>query len=128
MKLLLDTHLLLWVAADMLPHEAAVYIQNDSNHLFFSPASIWEIVIKLGLGRADFSVDPYLLCSGLLDNGYEQLAITSQHTLLTATMPMLHKDPFDRLLLAQAIAEGMALLTADQILVQYPAPVILVRK
>ena len=128
MNLLLDTHLLIWLAADILPSDAADYIMDESNHLFFSSASIWEIVIKRGLNRADFNVDANLLLSGLLENGYEQLSITAQHALLTGTMPMLHKDPFDRILLAQSIAENIPILTADQRLAEYPASVIVIKK
>ena len=134
MRLLLDTHILLWAAADMLPISATEYILNEENELFFSPASIWEVVIKRGLSTAGglagagFDVDPYLLHSGLLENGYTQLNITSQHTLLTGTLPVIHKDPFDRILLAQSIAEGIPLLTADSFLAKYPASVILIKK
>ena len=134
MRLLLDTHILLWAAADMLPASAAGYILNEENELFFSPASIWEVVIKRGLSTVDessaagFDADPYLLHSGLLENGYKQLSITSRHALLTGTLPKIHKDPFDRILLAQSIAEGIPLLTADSILAKYPASVILIKK
>jgi len=128
MKLLLDTSILLWLAADLLPQSAEVHVLDESNELYFSPASIWEIVIKRGLNRPDFEVDPSLLCSGLIDNGYEQLPITSRHVLLTGDLPPLHKDPFDRLLLAQSAAEGMTLLTSDCIMAKYPARVILVGK
>ena len=128
MKLLLDTHILMWLAADTLPLSAVGYILDESNQLLFSSASIWEIVIKRGLNRADFNADPHLLLGGLLDNGYEQLYITAQHSLLIGTLPMLHKDPFDRILLAQAVAESIPILTADSIMAKYPAPVILVKK
>jgi len=128
MKLLLDTNVLLWLAADLLPPAASKYVLEEDNVLLFSPASIWEIVIKRGLNRPDFEVDPLLLYSGLLENGYEQLYITARHTLLIGTMPMIHKDPFDRILLAQAISEGIPLLTSDKIMAEYPAPVILVEK
>ena len=127
MKILLDTHVLLWIAGDTLPQSASSLILEPSNELFFSPASLWEVVIKRGLGRADFDVDPNLLYRGLLENGYKELDITAQHALLTGTLPMLHKDPFDRILLAQSIAEGISLLTSDSIMVKYPAPVILVK-
>ena len=128
MRLLLDTQILLWLAGGMLPPSAAEYVLDESNKLLFSPASIWEIVIKRGLNRVDFDVDPHLLLNGLLDNGYEQLCITAQHTLLTGTMPMFHKDPFDRILLAQSIAEGVPLLTTDSMMIKYPAPVIFIKK
>ena len=126
MKLLLDTHILLWAAADTLPRSAKEYINDESNVLFFSPASIWEVVIKNELKRADFIVDPNLLYKGLLDGGYEQLSITAQHALMIYAMPAIHKDPFDRILLAQAVSEGVSFLTADSRLAGYPAPVILV--
>lgn len=124
MKLLLDTHILLWSAADKLPVNVAQYIHDETNDLYFSPASIWEIVIKNGLNRADFSVDSYALHSGLLNNDYEELHITSRHTLAVADLPDIHKDPFDRMLIAQAMVEGMKLVTADGRIAQYPAPVI----
>ena len=126
MKILIDTHILLWAAAGELPPTAARYIEDSANVLLFSPASIWEVVIKRGLGRADFVVDPASFFSGLLSAGYQELPITGRHTLLVSTLPLLHKDPFDRLLLAQAISEGMPLLTADNQISQYPGSVIYV--
>lgn len=125
MRLLLDTHILLWAAANELPAAARRYIADMSNTLLFSPASLWEIAIKNGLSRADFNVPPALLHSGLMDAGYEELPITSRHTLFIASMPSIHKDPFDRILLAQAAAEGIPLLTADKALTRYPYSVIL---
>jgi len=126
MRILIDTHILLWAASGDLPPEAARYIQNMENTLLFSPASIWEVVIKRGLGREDFFVDPASLYSGLLTAGYEELPITSRHTLLISTLPPLHKDPFDRVLLAQSASEGVPLLTADNVLSQYPGSLIIV--
>ena len=92
--------------------------------MLFSPASIWEVVIKRGLGRADFLIDPVALYNGLREAGYEELSLTSHHTLLVSALPPLHKDPFDRILLAQATFEGIPLLTADETLTQYPSSVI----
>jgi len=126
MKILLDTHLLLWAAADKLPPKAARYIKDISNTLLFSPASIWEIIIKRGLGRADFAVDAASLYSGLLCAGYQELPITGRHTLLISSLPTLHKDPFDRILLAQAASEGIPFITADKMLTKYPGSVIFV--
>jgi len=120
MKILLDTNILLWAAADKLPPSAARYIEDEANTLMFSPASLWEIVIKRGLGRDDFIVDPASLYSGLIRAGYQELPITGRHALLVSTLPALHKDPFDRLLLAQAASEGIPLLTSDKNLSQYP--------
>ena len=127
MKLLLDTHILIWISLDMLPRAAEKYILDEFNQLYFSPANIWEIVIKRGIGRADFNVDPHMLYSALLENGYEELSITSRHVLSIGTMPKLHKDPFDRILLAQSVIEQIPLLTSDVKMAKYPAPVILVK-
>ncbi|MDR2734808.1 MAG: type II toxin-antitoxin system VapC family toxin [Spirochaetota bacterium] len=124
MRILLDTHILLAAAADCVPQKAAGYIEDTANTPVFSSASIWEIVIKCGLHRADFMVDPVSLYSGLLGAGYEELPVTARHTLLVSTLPDLHKDPFDRILLAQAISEGIPLLTSDAILAEYPGSVI----
>ena len=128
MKLLLDTHLLLWAASapDRLSPAALALIQDPDNSLMFSAASLWEITIKQGLGRSDFQVDPRLLRRGLIDNAYIELSITSDHALAVASLPPLHKDPFDRLLAAQSQIEGVLLVTADPILGQYPGPVRLV--
>lgn len=126
MKLLLDTHILLWSAEDKLPTSAAHYLLDESNELYFSPVNIWEIAIKNGLKRADFNVELYALYSGLLNNGYEELHITSRHTLAVADLPDIHKDPFDRVLIAQAMVEGMKLVTSDSRIAQYSAPVIFV--
>ena len=127
MNLLLDTHLLLWAAEGNLPSEAAKYIDDTRNTLFFSVASMWEIAIKNSLGRSDFFVDPSSLYRGLLDAGYIELEIKGRHTLLVSSLPLLHKDPFDRLLLAQSAHEGIPLLTADKAIAQYPGSVIFVR-
>lgn len=129
MKLLLDTHLLLWAAksdlrsTDGLSVEAATLIDDPANALFFSAASIWEITIKNSLGREDFKVDLHLLLRGLLDNGYLEIAINSVHSLAVGNLPSLHKDPFDRLLIAQATVEGITLLTFDPLVATYPGPI-----
>lgn len=125
MKLLLDTHLLLWAAGqpDRLSKTARDLIEADGSELIFSTASLWEIVIKRGLGREDFKVDARLLRRGLLDNGYTELPIASEHVVAIDTLPPLHKDPFDRVLVAQALVEGIILLTTDEVVACYPAPV-----
>jgi PIN domain nuclease of toxin-antitoxin system len=125
MKLLLDTHLLLWAAAspDRLSAAALSLLNDPAHELVFSAASLWEIAIKCRLGRKDFRVDPRLLRRGLLDNGYLELPITSEHAVATHSLPPLHKDPFDRILVAQAMVEGMELLTVDPIVAQYGSPV-----
>jgi PIN domain nuclease of toxin-antitoxin system len=125
MKLLLDTHLLLWAAAepDRLSAEVRSLIENPENELLFSAASLWEVAIKRGLGRHDFKVDARLLRRGLLDNGYSELPIISDHIVAIESLPMLHKDPFDRVLVAQATVEGVTLLTTDSLVAQYPGPI-----
>ena len=121
MKLLLDTHIILWLAGapEKLSEKTQALLQASDNSLFFSSASIWEIVIKLGLGRKDFKVDPSRLRKMLMQNGYAEISITAEHALKIESLPALHKDPFDRLLLAQARAEGMMLLTLDLLIAQY---------
>ncbi|HTV78419.1 MAG TPA: type II toxin-antitoxin system VapC family toxin [Steroidobacteraceae bacterium] len=125
MRLLLDTHVLLWAAGrpEQLSRTARLTLDDPRNELLFSAASLWEVAIKRSLGRADFRVDPGPLRRGLLDNGYVELPITGEHAVAVARLPALHKDPFDRLLIAQAIAEDLMLLTADPLLMQYDAPI-----
>lgn len=128
MKLLLDTHILLWAACEpaRLSVAALALIEDADNSLMFSAASLWEITIKRGLGRADFNVDPRLLRRGLVDNGYEELAIGSDHALALDGLPHHHKDPFDRILVAQANFEGLLLITSDPVVARYPGPLRLV--
>jgi len=128
MKFLLDTHLLLWAAGQpaRLPAGARVVLSDARNQLMFSPASLWEIAIKRGLGREDFQVDPRVLRRGLVDNDYAELAITGEHAVAVDGLPQIHKDPFDRLLVAQAMVEGITLLTTDVLVARYPGPVQLV--
>ena len=125
MKLLLDTHLLLWAAGapDRLSTVARTLIENPENELFFSAANLWEIAIKQGLGRADFHTDARVLRRSLLDNEYNELAITSAHAVAIDTLPSIHKAPFDRLLVAQAMVEGITLLTTDSLVAKYPGPI-----
>jgi PIN domain nuclease of toxin-antitoxin system len=125
MKLLLDTHLLLWAAGEpqRLSKRARTLIGNPENELLFSAASVWEVAIKRGLGREDFKVDARLLRRGLLDNGYSELPILSDHVVATESLPLIHNDPFDRILVAQATVEGVTLLTIDSLVSQYPGPI-----
>ena len=125
MKVLLDTHLLLWAAGQpqRLPRQTRTLIDDPRTELFFSPASLWEIVIKRGLARPDFQVDARLLRRGLLDNGYHELPINGDHVVAIESLPPIHKDPFDRVLVAQAAVESITLLTADSMLSRYTAPI-----
>jgi PIN domain nuclease of toxin-antitoxin system len=124
-KLLLDTHLLLWAAGapDRIPAKYRRLISDEQNELLFSAASIWEVAIKSGLDRKDFRVDARLLRRGLLDNSYTELPIRSEHVVGIIGLPPIHRDPFDRLLVAQATLEGVTLLTLDPVVAQYPGPI-----
>ena len=125
MKLLLDTQILLWAAGQpkRLSSAARKLIENPRNDLLFSAASLWEVASKSALGRTDFRVEPRVLRRGLLDNGYTELPVTSEHAVSVTGLPDLHRDPFDRILLAQALCEGFTLLTADATIAKYPGPV-----
>lgn len=125
MKFLLDTHLVLWalLRVERLPADAPDILNDPANELLFSVATIWEVAIKYALRRADFTTDPLPLRQGLLASGYREVAVTGPHALAVATLPRIHRDPFDRLLVAQAMVEGVTLLTADPVLGRYPAPV-----
>ena len=128
MKLLLDTHLLLWVAGEpkKLPAKARRLIADIDNELMFSAASIWEVAIKRALGRADLQVDTRLFRRGLIDNGYVELPVFSAHAVAVEALPPIHKDPFDRLLIAQSLVEGIVLLTTDATVAQYGGSIRLV--
>lgn len=121
MRLLLDTHLLLWTAgkSHMLSREATELIADPDNEISYSVIALWEIAIKNALGRSDFLVDLPSMRHQLLDNGYRELAVLGSHAIALEALPAHHKDPFDRLLVAQAMVEGMTLLTADATLAQY---------
>ena len=128
MRLLLDTHILLWAAGEpeRLSETAVSLIEDENNELVFSAVSLWEIAIKTGRGRNDFRIDAGMLRRRLFENGYAELAMTGAHAAALNGLPPLHKDPFDRMLAAQAMIEGMTLLTADPIVARYPGAVRLV--
>lgn len=121
MRVLLDTHVLMWALAEprRLDEETCATIENRANEVLFSAASIWEIAIKARLGRADFAVSPAEIARAAVDTGFGELAIRSTAASLVAELPLLHRDPFDRLLVAQAIVEPATLLTADERLAPY---------
>lgn len=121
MRLLLDTHLLLWAAASSkrLPRAARALIENAANEVYFSAASIWEIAIKSSLGRKDFRIDLGSLLTALPRMELTELPVTAAHALGVAKLQLIHRDPFDRLLIAQSIAEPLALLTNDSLLARY---------
>ncbi len=125
MKLLLDTHLLLWAAGQpkKLPAAARKLLNDQDNELLFSAVSLWEVAIKRGLDRADFQVEARVLRRGLLDNGYAELPMLGEHAVAIDSLPPIHRDPFDRMLVAQATVEGITLLTADPLVAEYPGPI-----
>lgn len=126
MKLLLDTHVLLWAAAEetgRLPTSIRALVKDQDNQLFFSAISIWEVAIKSGKGGSDFTVDPFLLRRNLLENDYWELAVMGNHAAAVSVLPPIHRDPFDRILIAQAQVEGLTLLTADKTVARYPGPI-----
>lgn len=109
MKLLLDTQILLWAVArsELLSEQAKVLIAAEENEILFSAASLWEVAIKNSLNRPYFRVDPRVLRRQLMERDYHEIAITGFHTTAVSDLPLIHKDPFDRLLLAQAKTEGI---------------------
>ncbi len=129
MTVLLDTHVLLWAAGfpDRLPQGTRDLIEDDETELLYSAASVWEVAVKSGLGRRDFDVDPRVLRRGLLENGYTELPVTGAHAAAVDLLPPIHADPFDRLLIAQARAEGVILLTADRVVGRYSGPIRVIR-
>lgn len=125
MHVLLDTHLLIWVSymPERLPDGVRRIVLDPAQEPRFSVASIWEIAIKLAQNRKDFDFDPNALRKGLLEADYTELPVLGEHALAVATLPLIHKDPFDRMLVAQAIVEGIELLTVDEQLARYPGPI-----
>lgn len=125
MNLLLDTHLIVWAMGtpERLPVGLAAMLETTDNTPIFSVASLWELVIKQALGRPDFNLHVPRLRRSLLETGWQELPIEAHHAMAVAALPPLHRDPFDRLLLAQANSEGLLLITADQQLSAYPGPV-----
>jgi PIN domain nuclease of toxin-antitoxin system len=128
MRLLLDTHILLWAAnePERLSAATRALVENPNNDVVFSAISIWEIAIKTGRGRDDFRLHAGFFRRGLFDNGYTELPMTGAHAAALAGLPTIHKDPFDRMLVAQATVEGLTLVTSDPAIANYPGPIRLV--
>ena len=125
MRYLLDTHLLIWLALgdSKLPQEVADLHKHPESELCFSVISVWETAIKQALGRKDFQVDAGLLRTDLLDEGYTEILVESRHALEVRNLPQLHRDPFDRMLIAQSRVEGLVLLTSDEDICKYQGTV-----
>lgn len=121
MRLLLDTHLLLWAVAKSrrLPKAARPMLEDPANEVFFSAASLWEIGIKSSLRKKDFNVDVAMLRPALAQMGFAELPVSGAHAERLAAIPPLHRDPFDRMLVAQSLAEPLLLLTNDTVLRGY---------
>ena len=121
MRVLLDTHVLLWALAQphRLDEETRATIESGASEVLFSVASIWEIAVKARLGRADFTVKPGEIARTAIDVGFVELVIRSDAASLVAELPLYHRDPFDRVLVAQAMVEPATLYTADDRLVRY---------
>jgi PIN domain nuclease of toxin-antitoxin system len=128
MRLLLDTHILLWAVrgSSKLPLIARQLIADPQNSLHFSVMSLWEIVIKSGYKRPDFDIDARELRPLLLSNGYRELSMSAQHALHVMHLPPLHRDPFDRAIIAQTLVEGLTLVTHDTIVADYHEQIMLV--
>jgi len=126
MRLLLDTHVLIWMAyqPERLTPKGRRMLHLVENELVFSVVSLWEIGVKRALGRKDFNFDPHILRGELLVRGFRELQVTGEHALAVAQLPELHRDPFDRLLLCQALVEGLTLLSNDDVVLQYPVTVL----
>jgi PIN domain nuclease of toxin-antitoxin system len=128
MRLLLDTHVLLWTIAESrrLPAAARALIGEPDNELTFSSVSLWEVAIKAGRERDDFRIDVSSLRRSLFDNDYVELPITGAHVVALGGLPPIHRDAFDRMLVAQAIVEGLTLVTSDPAVAKYRGPIRLV--
>jgi PIN domain nuclease of toxin-antitoxin system len=125
MRFLLDTHFVIWVAIDdpRIRPAARTILNDRANQFFFSVSSIWEIAIKSALRRSDFLYDPREIRRQFIANGYEELPILGHHVVAIDSLAPIHKDPFDRILIAQAMVEGITLLTADPVIAKYPGPI-----
>lgn len=115
MNYLLDTHILLWslVEPDKVPMRMVRLIEDTGNRVWFSSASIWEIAIKHSLGKDEFPVEPGMIWKAARQTGMEELAVSAEHAVGVDALPWLHRDPLDRMLVAQARVEGMKLLSVD---------------
>ena len=125
MRLLLDTHIFLWaVAGSRLLKPSARRLIEDADAVFVSAASVWEVAIKAGLGK--IQVDPRELAAAIDSSGFIELPVSAAHAAGVAQLELHHNDPFDRLLIAQALAEPLRLVTADDVLTRYSDVVLLV--
>ena len=115
MRILLDTHTLLWAAKGVLVSRTQSMLEDTANELYFSSVNLWEIELK----RSKLNFDPKALYQNLVISGYRELGVSSRHVLSLEQLPLIHDDPFDRMLIAQALSEQLFLLTADDTVKQY---------
>ena len=115
MRILLDTNILIWAwtRSHRLRQSIRAALADPDSDVFFSAASIWEVAIKYGLGRADFDLSPAKLHAGAMDMGFAEIPVRAAVTSMAATLPNHHRDPFDRLLIAQSMVDGLTLFTSD---------------
>ncbi len=125
MKYLLDTHFVLWIPIDapLISRNARAILTDPANEFIFSAASLWELAIKRSLPRGNFAGDPTLIRRQMMDHGYRELPVHGFHAVAVEMLPPIHKDPFDRILIAQAQIEGITLLTTDAVVARYPGPI-----
>lgn len=121
MRLLLDTQVLLWalVSPERIPAPVRERLESPENDVLFSAASIWEVAIKVRIGRMDLPISLEDVTAAALQSGFQELPIRAAHVAATAQLPLYHRDPFDRILVAQALHEPARLLTADRKLARY---------
>ncbi len=124
-RFLVDTQLLLWNAygSRKLPAKVARLFREGRHEFFYSAASLWEIAIKSSRGREDFSVDPAAVREVLDENGFRDLPVRAEHANAVSSLPQIHGDPFDRMLVAQAGTEAMVFVTSDERLAAYPGAI-----
>ena len=126
MRLLVDTHLLIWwLAGKSIPARAAELIRDPGNQIYASAVSVWEVAIKVSLGK--IRIDPDEFVAALRESGFQELPVIARHAARVAGLPKHHRDPFDRLLVAQSLVEAMLLLTQDQPLAAYGPSVLVAR-
>jgi PIN domain nuclease of toxin-antitoxin system len=115
MKILLDTHIFIWFVEndDQLSLSLKQYIDNIQNEIYVSIATLWEIAIKVSLGKLEMSIDILTLIAKIEENGFVILPILPSHSLCVSKLPFHHRDPFDRMLIAQAITEQIYVISKD---------------
>lgn len=122
MAYLLDTHIVLWLNYEphKITYELEQILLNKNHKIYFSSVNIWEVAIKSKLGKLDIvGANPKGLYDDLLDGGYDELAVLSKHCIQLENLPFVHRDPFDRLLISQAMSENLTLITYDNCILKY---------